>query len=222
MSVTDYVQIKVIGLLNTKLPDGRQGFSLLLIITAEFQPINLGYGFTLNGVGGLAGINRTMVTEAIRSGIRNGTVRSIMFPPDPIKNAPQLISNLRAIFPVADGRYVFGPMVMLGWGAGIIKVAVGVLLDFPELIRIVILGRIIIALPTEDEAVVKVNLDVVGVIEFEKKQVSVDASIYDSRSRASRFPATWRCGSTGATTPTSPSRWAGSTRTTCRPRTSRS
>ncbi len=101
--VADYIQIKVIGLLNTKLPDGRPGFSLLLIITAEFQPIQLGYGFTLNGVGGLAGINRTMVTEAIRSGIRNGTVRSIMFPPDPIKNAPQLISNLRAIFPVAEG-----------------------------------------------------------------------------------------------------------------------
>jgi hypothetical protein len=180
VSVIDYVQLKVIGLLNTKLPDGRQGFSLLLIITAEFQPINLGYGFTLNGVGGLAGINRTMVTEVIRSGIRNGTVSSIMFPPDPIKNAPQLISNLRAIFPVADGRYVFGPMVMLGWGAGIIKVAVGVLLEIPEPIRIVILGRIIIVLPDEDAAVVKVHLDVVGIIEFEKSQLSIDASIYDS------------------------------------------
>jgi hypothetical protein len=181
VSVANYVQLKVIGLLNTKLPDGRQGFSLLLIITAEFQPINLGYGFTLNGVGGLAGINRTMVTEVIRSGIRNGTVRSIMFPPDPVKNAPQLISNLRAIFPVVDGRYVFGPMVMLGWGAGLIKVAVGVLLEIPEPIRLVILGRIMIAVPpTEDEAVVKVNLDVVGIIEFEKKQISVDATIYDS------------------------------------------
>jgi hypothetical protein len=181
VSVADYIQIKVIGLLNTKLPDGRPGFSLLLIITAEFQPINLGYGFTLNGVGGLAGINRTMVTEAIRSGIRNGTVRSIMFPPDPIKNAPQLISNLRTIFPVADGRYVFGPMVMIGWGAGLIKVAVGVLLEVPAPIRIVILGRIMIAVPpVEDEAVVKVNLDVVGIIEFEKKQLSIDASIYDS------------------------------------------
>ena len=81
---------------------------------------------------------------------------------------------------MADGRYVFGPMVMLGWGAGIIKVAVGVLLEIPEPIRIVILGRIMIALPTEDEAVVKVNLDVVGVIEFEKEEVSIDASIYDS------------------------------------------
>jgi hypothetical protein len=179
--VADYIQIKVIGLLNTKLPDGRPGFSLLLIITAEFQPIQLSYGFTLNGVGGLAGINRTMVTEAIRSGIRNGTVRSIMFPPDPIKNAPQLISNLRAIFPVAEGRYVFGPMVMIGWGASMIKAALGVILEVPAPIRIVILGRIIIAVPPiEEEAVVKVNLDVVGILEFEKKQLSIDATIYDS------------------------------------------
>jgi hypothetical protein len=180
VSVVEVVQLKVIGLLNTRLPDGRQGFSLLLIITAEFQPIQLSYGFTLNGVGGLAGINRTMVTEVIRSGIRNGTVSSIMFPQDPVKNAPQLISNLRAIFPVAEGRYVFGPMIKIGWGASIITAAVGVLLEVPSPIRIVILGQIRVILPDEDAGVVKVKLDVVGIIEFEKKQVSLDASIFDS------------------------------------------
>jgi hypothetical protein len=180
VAVIEIVQLKVIGLLNTRLPDGRQGFSLLLIITAEFQPIQLSYGFTLNGFGGLAGINRTMVTDVIRSGIRNGTVSSIMFPEDPIKNAPQLISNLRAIFPVAEGRYVFGPMIKIGWGASIITAAVGVLLEVPAPIRIVILGQIRVVLPDEDAAVVKVKLDVVGVIEFEKSQISIDASIFDS------------------------------------------
>jgi hypothetical protein len=180
VAVIEIVQLKVIGLLNTRLPDGRQGFSLLLIITAEFEPIQLSYGFTLNGVGGLAGINRTMVTDVIRSGIRNGTVSSIMFPEDPIKNAPQLISNLRAIFPVAEGRYVFGPMIKIGWGASIITAAVGVLLEVPAPIRIVILGQIRVVLPDEDAAVVKVKLDVVGIIEFEKSQMSIDASIFDS------------------------------------------
>jgi hypothetical protein len=180
VAVIEIVQLKVIGLLNTRLPDGRQGFSLLLIITAEFQPIQLSYGFTLNGFGGLAGINRTMVTDVIRSGIRNGTVSSIMFPEDPVKNAPQLISNLRAIFPVAEGRYVFGPMIKIGWGASIITAAVGVLLEVPAPIRIVILGQIRVVLPDEDAAVVKVKLDVVGVIEFEKKEISIDASIFDS------------------------------------------
>jgi hypothetical protein len=180
VAVIEIVQLKVIGILNTRMPDGSQGFSLLLIITAEFQPIQLSYGFTLNGVGGLAGINRTMVTDVIRAGIRNGTVSSIMFPEDPIKNAPQLISNLRSIFPVAEGRYVFGPMIKIGWGASIITAAVGVLLELPAPIRIVILGQIRVVLPDEDAAVVKVKLDLVGVIEFEKKQISIDASIFDS------------------------------------------
>ena len=53
------ISLKAIGLLTTRLPDGRPGFSLLIIITAEFNPIQLGLGFTLNGVGGLLGLNRT-------------------------------------------------------------------------------------------------------------------------------------------------------------------
>jgi len=46
------------GLLTTKLPDGKDGFSLVISILAEFQPIQIGFGFALTGVGGLIGINR--------------------------------------------------------------------------------------------------------------------------------------------------------------------
>ena len=42
-----FLSLKAIGLLNTKFPDGRPGFSLLIIIAAEFTPIQLGFGFTL-------------------------------------------------------------------------------------------------------------------------------------------------------------------------------
>jgi len=46
------IQIKAIGLLDTKLPSGESGYSFLVIISVEFTPIQLGFGFTLNGVGG--------------------------------------------------------------------------------------------------------------------------------------------------------------------------
>ena len=47
-------------------------FSLLIIIFAEdFTPIPLGYGFTLNGIGGLLGVNRTVVVDVLRAGIKN-------------------------------------------------------------------------------------------------------------------------------------------------------
>src|SRR5207247_6487 len=68
--------LKAIGLLTTKLPDGRKGFSMMLIITAEFSPIQLSYGFTLNGVGGALGLNRTMTTEVLSSGIHSGGLES--------------------------------------------------------------------------------------------------------------------------------------------------
>src|SRR5439155_9966724 len=104
------IGITAIGLLTTRLPDPsgpagatKKGFSLLVIITIDLPPIQLGYGFTLNGVGGLMGIHRRMVVEALRNGVRDGSVNAILFPQDVIARAPQIISQLRSIFPPAEG-----------------------------------------------------------------------------------------------------------------------
>ena len=57
------------GSITTRMPDGSHGFSLLIIITAEFGAgIQLGFGFTLIGVGGLLGLNRTMRLAAAHGG----------------------------------------------------------------------------------------------------------------------------------------------------------
>ena len=64
----DQFTLKAFGLLNTRLPNGQSGFSLLIVISAEFTPIQLGLGFKLNGVGGLLGLNRTVNIEPLRSG----------------------------------------------------------------------------------------------------------------------------------------------------------
>jgi hypothetical protein len=181
LSLKNIVQVKAIGLLTTRLPGGVRGFSLLLIITAEFPPIQLSFGFTLNGVGGLIGVNRTMVTDVLRAGLRTHTLDSVLFPHDPVRNAPKIISDLRTVFPPAQGRYVFGPMLKIGWGTPtLIEVSVGVLIELPAPVRIAILGQIKAVLPSEDAAVVRLNLDVLGVIDFERKSLSIDASLYDS------------------------------------------
>src|SRR5207237_7676695 len=143
-------------------PGGKAGFSFLIIITVEFAPIQLGYGFTLNGVGGLAGVNRTMVTDAIQTGLKTHSIDHILFPPDPIRNAPQIISDLRTIFPPAERRYVFGPMLELGWGGAtsLIEAEIGVILEMPAPVVIAILGQLNMALPTKDAPVVELHLDV--------------------------------------------------------------
>jgi hypothetical protein len=60
LSFEDELSLKAIGILATKLPGQDDGYSLLILITAEFQPVNIGLGFTLNGVGGIIALNRTM------------------------------------------------------------------------------------------------------------------------------------------------------------------
>jgi hypothetical protein len=174
------ISVTAIGLLDTKLPGGKPGFSFLILIAVEFTPIQLGFGFTLNGIGGLAGINRTLVTQALQDGVRKGGLDSILFPRDPIKRATQIISDLRSIFPPAEGRYVFGPMLKIGWGLWV-SAEIGVILELPSPIRIALLGKLDAVFPTREAAVVELHLDVVGIIDFDKKQFSLDASLHDSR-----------------------------------------
>jgi hypothetical protein len=176
------ISIKAIGILDTKLPGGVPGYSFLIVVFGEFQPIQLGFGFTLNGVGGLAGIHRSMVTAALQSGIRSHSVDHVLFPEDPIRDAPQIVSDLGTIFPPTEGRYVFGPMALIGFGTPtFIEVELGILLEVPEPIRLVLLGQINATLPAKEAAIVELHLDVLGVLDFGKKTLAIDAVLHDSR-----------------------------------------
>jgi hypothetical protein len=182
LSLAEIIQVKIIGVLDTILPDGSHGFSFLLIITFDFPPIQLGFGFTLNGVGGLGGVNRTMNTDALHAGFRAHTLNSVLFPPDPIANAPQIISNIENFFPPAEGRYLFGPMLEIGWGTPtLITLAVGVILEVPDPVRLVLLGLIDAGLPTTEAALIELHIDVLGILDFGAKTLSIDGSLYDSR-----------------------------------------
>jgi hypothetical protein len=176
------ISIKAIGLIDTRLPGGASGFSFLIIVSAEFTPVQLGFGFTLNGVGGLAGINRTMVLDALQAGLKKHSLNSILFPQDPIRNATQILSDLRTVFPPAQGRYVFGPMLEIGWGTPtLIALELGVVLELPAPVRLALLGQLAAALPDEDAAVVEIHADILGTVDFGAKKLGIDATIYDSR-----------------------------------------
>ena len=115
LTFAEFLSLKAIGLITTRMPDGSAGFSLLIIITAEFGTgIQLGFGFTLLGVGGLLGLNRTMRLDALMEGVRTGALESVMFPRDVIANAPRIISDLRTFFPPEEGKFLIGPMVKIG------------------------------------------------------------------------------------------------------------
>jgi len=173
--------MKAIGIINTKMPDETTGFSLLIIITTEFTPIQLGFGFALLGVGGLLGVNRTTRIDALREGIKTNALKSILFPEDVIANINRIVSDLKKIFPPLNRHFVIGPMAKIGWGTpAIISLEFGLLLEIPNP-AIVILGVLKALLPEEERALLKLQVNFLGVIDFENRYISFDASLYDSR-----------------------------------------
>lgn len=188
IAIKNTFSLKAVGFISTKRPDGTAGFSMVIAVSAEFSPIQLGYGFTLNGVGGLAAFNRTMNVDALRDGIKNHTLDSIMFPPNPVANASKIISDLMQVFPDAPGRFVFAPMVKIGWGASVLLIEVGLAVELPSPLRLVIMGKVHLLLPPtgndaqkKPDKAVEIHLDVLGILDLDRNEISVDAVLYDSR-----------------------------------------
>jgi len=181
LAFANFLTLKAIGLVTTRQPDGSGGFSLLVIITAEFgQGIQLGFGFTLLGVGGLLGLHRTMRLDLLAQGARSGSLSSIMFPRDVVANAQRILSDLRAFFPQRQGTFLIGPMAKLGWGTPtLVTVSIGVIIEIPG--NIAIVGVLRVALPDERAAVLVLQVSFIGAIEFDKKRVWFFASLFDSR-----------------------------------------
>ncbi len=180
LSFQNVITLKAVGIINTKLPDGSKGFALLILITAEFTPIQLGFGFTLIGVGGLLAVNRTLDTEALRAGVRTGAVNSILFPEDVVANISRIISDLKTIFPIALDHFIIGPMGKLGWGTPtLISLELGVIIDIPQP-AFTIIGVLRCILPAEDAAILKLQVNFAGGIDFDKGLIWFDASLFDS------------------------------------------
>jgi hypothetical protein len=178
---SEFLTLKAIGLITTRMADGSKGFSLLIIITAEFgSPIQLSFGFTLSAVGGLLGLNRTMLLQPLAEGVRTGAVNSIMFPTNVIENAPRIISDLKSFFPPHEAIFLIGPMAKIGWGTpNIVTLSIGIVIQIPG--DIAILGVLKVALPDEKAELLRLQVNFIGAIEFDKKGAWFFASMFDSR-----------------------------------------
>src|SRR5690606_2272928 len=116
LDIAGIVSVKAIGLITTRMPDGSDGFSLLIVITAEFGAgFQVGFGVTLLGAAGTLGRHRTLNLPALVEGARTNASASVMFPQDVVANAPRIISDLKAFSPVQQGTFVIGPMAKIGW-----------------------------------------------------------------------------------------------------------
>jgi hypothetical protein len=195
LSLSGVVALKAIGLLATRLPDGSKGYSLIILVTAQSAKPGgslweLPLGWRLTGLGGLIAIHRTVDEDALRAGLKNHTLESILFPKDPVANAPTILAAIDRVFPAKRGSYLFGLMVQLQWGVPtLIEVNLGLILELGGRNRFVVLGRITAILPRMDNDLLRLNLDAVGIFDFDQGTAAIDALLVDSR-LLRRFPLT--------------------------------
>jgi hypothetical protein len=174
------ISVRAIGILDTRLPDGTSGFSLLILIVSEFPPIQLSFGFKLIGVGGLLGLNRAAAIDVLKAGVRDGTLQSILFPTDVVANAPRIIGDLQRVFPQQGGLFLFGPMAKLGWATPtLVSLEIGLILNLPRPI-IALVGILRAALPGDDVPVLVLQVNFVGVVDIAAGKIEFDASLFDS------------------------------------------
>ena len=174
------IGITVIAIIQTK-----PSFSLLTVLSASFEPVGLdiSFGFTINRVGGLVGLNRVADTEAVRLGIRSNAIASVLFPQNPVANAPRIITDLARFFPPLPGHILVGPMLELGWGkpTGMFTLAMGVILQVPDP-SLMLLGvfRVLVP-PGIDRPPLRIQVNFVGGVDFPRRLVFFDAALFDSR-----------------------------------------
>lgn len=183
LTLQDTITVKGLGLIATQLPGSANGFSLLIVITAEgFQPIPLPFGFRLTGIGGLLALHRTFDETVLRSGLKNHSLDAVLFPSDPVRNAPALLASLDRVFPPAQGHHLFGPVARIEWGAPtLITADIALILELGARLRLLILARLSAILPKPEEDLVRLQMDAVGVLDFDQGTAALDAALFDSR-----------------------------------------
>jgi hypothetical protein len=177
--VVGRLEVKAFGILTTRT----DGYSLIIVMSAEFpEPITLPFGWRLAGVGGLIGIHHRLDVPALQTRLRDGSATPILFPSDPITAAPKILSTLATVFPAAKGQFLIGPLFRLFWGArGLATLSVAVILELPDPIRVLILGRLDVTAPHRGFELLVLRVDFAGVVDFERPSFELDAPIVDSR-----------------------------------------
>jgi hypothetical protein len=175
------IDLEAFGLL--QLPVEGRSLSFVALLSVQFPPpgIQLSFGFSLNGVGGVIALNRRLDAPALQSAILDGSANQLLFPVDPASHALTVIATLGRVFPAADGHLVVGPMLQIGWGGRIITLSLAVVIDLPSPVQFVIIGRLEVALPDPEVPLVLLVATLMGEFEVSPTpQTSLTASLEGS------------------------------------------
>lgn len=157
-------------------PKGGQ-LSLLVLLTGEFvPPIQLSFGFTLAGVGGMVGIHRKVDDKALSDAVSSGQLSRILFPRNLEGSQRDLLTAFDRCFPDHPGGILAGPFLKLGWGTpALVTATIGVVIHSEG---VLVLGRLAICLPFEQLDLIHIEATIIGTIN--EKGFALDASLANS------------------------------------------
>jgi hypothetical protein len=161
---------------------GQPSFLAILGITFV-PPIQLSFGFSLDRVGGIVGVNRRADVDALQAAVRTGTAGDVLFATRPPSSPLALISAANGLFPAQPGSHLVGPSLRISWlsfgpPGSLLSLDLGVIVQIPSG-KVVILGVARASIPGLP-LVLNLRLDLLGVIDPDQQLVSVDASLVDS------------------------------------------
>jgi hypothetical protein len=165
--------------------------SFVVVMSVQFAPpIEIFLGLTLNAVGGVFGLNRTVDSTALGALVKDGHTNDILIPHDLIARADQVLTAVATVFPAKLTQYLAAPVLELGWGrpTSLVTMTAAVVFTFPNPSAIVIIGEFRIAVPNPDHPLVDLQADFAGIIDQTTGDVSFDASL--ARSRIGTFDVT--------------------------------
>lgn len=174
------ITVTAVGLLTTKIGD-KKAFSFLVIVSVSGLKIPLPLGFTLSGIGGLFGLDRTMDITTIEAGVKAHTLDYLMFPTDPVANAPAIVNAVAGAFPPLQSHYAVGLFLQVTWQSDrLVRLELGVVYQWPQA-KLVIFGKARSFFPTEKNPISKLQLDLLGDFDFDQKRAFAYATLNDSK-----------------------------------------
>ena len=75
------------------------GGGTLPATTAKFT-FHIAFGIFWTGLGGMVGLHHRSDVDALTAGMRTGALDDVLFPENPVADAPRIINRYRTLFPV--------------------------------------------------------------------------------------------------------------------------
>ncbi len=155
----------------------------MAILTLELgKPYPLGMGFYLEGFGGMLALHRTFDETAMRAALPTGQLRNVLFPSDPVHHTAEILHAPADALPRPARKPPGRPAGQDRLGladAGQVRARRALRMGWPEPADHPRAGQRDPAAP--DLAIIRLNMDAVGILDFDAGTFALDAVLYDSK-----------------------------------------